>query len=232
MSSTRLVCIHQMNNRLFRIIVFSLSLSPIMCLSWWCVAIDSLIHCWWGVFACAGLLYALSSPSVFLGKALLWTYTVARFGHSVAYLKAVQPWRAIFYMVNVIVVVTMSIHLLTHLFTLWIDWLIDWLNRDAVWILPAFLFSLLLFFFMQEREARSKKKQEEVVGVPKVKCWSENKWPCKIKNIYLFIYFASSLVSFFLFTSSLLLVIFPPHCWSTLPLCDYHLWYHTQRTTN
>jgi uncharacterized membrane protein YecN with MAPEG domain len=62
------------------------------------------------VFFTVGLLFALTSPSVLYGKALLWTYTAARVGHMIAYLGALQPWRAVCYLIHVAVVVLMLVH--------------------------------------------------------------------------------------------------------------------------
>lgn len=58
-----------------------------------------------------GLLFALSSPSVFYGKALLWTYTGARVLHSVFYLAGVQPWRAVSFLVHIAAQVLMLVHI-------------------------------------------------------------------------------------------------------------------------
>jgi glutathione S-transferase len=67
------------------------------------------------VFYTIGFLYALSSPPVFWAKVLFYGYLAARFMHSVAYLLALQPWRALFYMANVSIISVMCIHLLFHL---------------------------------------------------------------------------------------------------------------------
>ncbi|ELR14907.1 MAPEG domain containing protein [Acanthamoeba castellanii str. Neff] len=63
------------------------------------------------VFYTIGLLFALTSPSVFYAKALLWTYTGARVLHTVFYLASVQPWRAVSYLVHVVAQVLMLVHI-------------------------------------------------------------------------------------------------------------------------
>jgi uncharacterized MAPEG superfamily protein len=58
-----------------------------------------------------GLLFALTSPTVVYGKALLWTYTAARVLHTVCYLGGIQPWRAASYLTHKVVEVLMLIHI-------------------------------------------------------------------------------------------------------------------------
>jgi prostaglandin-E synthase 1 len=53
-------------------------------------------------FFAVGLAYVLTGASPFGAAVYLWTYTVARVLHTLAYMGRLQPWRALLYIVGVL----------------------------------------------------------------------------------------------------------------------------------
>ena len=63
-------------------------------------------------FFAIGLVYVLTEASATGAAIYLWTYTVSRILHMIAYVNHLQPWRAIFYFVGLLCLVGMSVQVL------------------------------------------------------------------------------------------------------------------------
>jgi uncharacterized MAPEG superfamily protein len=63
-------------------------------------------------FFAIGLIYVLLGASPFGASVYLWTFTIARVLHTVAYMARLQPWRALCYGVGVACMVGMIVQIL------------------------------------------------------------------------------------------------------------------------
>src|SRR5262245_11656968 len=62
------------------------------------------------VFWAIGLIYALTGPTALGAKAYFFTFTAARWLHTFFYLKAIQPFRTISFVVGALALLGMMIH--------------------------------------------------------------------------------------------------------------------------
>ena len=67
------------------------------------------------LFFAIGLIYVLSGASPLGAKICFCTFTGARVLHSIVYVKAIQPWRTMFYAVSALSLVAMSVLILVTL---------------------------------------------------------------------------------------------------------------------
>jgi len=63
-------------------------------------------------FFAIGLLYVLLGASPFGATVYLWTFTIARVLHTLAYMARLQPWRALCYFVGVACMIGMIVQVL------------------------------------------------------------------------------------------------------------------------
>jgi uncharacterized MAPEG superfamily protein len=64
------------------------------------------------IFFALGLVYVLSGASASGAAIYCWTYTVARIGHTIAYVGHLQPWRGIFFVVGLLTQIGMAVQLM------------------------------------------------------------------------------------------------------------------------
>ena len=63
-------------------------------------------------FLAAGLLYALTAPSMGVARVYFWGFLLARVFHTVAYIGGLQPHRTIAYAVGIVLTIAMTIQTL------------------------------------------------------------------------------------------------------------------------
>ena len=59
------------------------------------------------LFMITGLLFVMTRPSTAIAAAIFATFTVSRIGHSVCYVKAIQPFRTVFFVLGMLTQVVM-----------------------------------------------------------------------------------------------------------------------------
>ena len=64
------------------------------------------------LFFAIGLTYVLTGSSPIATRVLCWTFTIARIAHTIAYMRNLQPWRAIFYGIGTIALLAMIVHII------------------------------------------------------------------------------------------------------------------------
>lgn len=64
------------------------------------------------LFFAIGLFYVMTGGSVLGARAYFLTFTIARLLHSVVYLKGIQPWRTILFVVGYVALLGMIVHII------------------------------------------------------------------------------------------------------------------------
>jgi microsomal prostaglandin-E synthase 1 len=67
------------------------------------------------IFFAVGLVYVLAGAPALGAAAYFWTYTIARVAHTIAYIRHIQPLRAICWIVGSLCVVGMCVQLILQL---------------------------------------------------------------------------------------------------------------------
>jgi uncharacterized MAPEG superfamily protein len=64
------------------------------------------------LFFAIGLAYVLAGASPIGARIYIWTFTLARIFHTIAYTWNLQPWRAIFYGIGTLALLAMIVHII------------------------------------------------------------------------------------------------------------------------
>ena len=65
-------------------------------------------------FFAVALVYILTGGSAFGATVYLWTFTIARLLHTVAYANQLQPWRALTFFAGLLCIIGMSVSTILH----------------------------------------------------------------------------------------------------------------------